>query len=134
MSLASKINDFLDQTGFFYLATVDGTQPKLRPLGAHLEKDGHVYFGIGSHKNVYRQILNNPLVEIVAYTNGQWLRYTGKVVFVDDSEVSEFFLSQHPELRKIYNAQTGNKLKPFYLENSTALLIDMRGNTVEITE
>ena len=43
----SKINDFLTDAGMFFLATVDGDQPKLRPLGLHLEMDGKVLFGIG---------------------------------------------------------------------------------------
>ena len=42
----SKVNDFLTEAGVFFLATVDGDQPKARPLGAHLEMDGkHYYYG-----------------------------------------------------------------------------------------
>lgn len=78
----SKINDFLTQAGVFFLATADGTQPKLRPLGAHVEMDGKVLFGVGDFKDVYKQMLANPLVEIAAaLPDGHWLRYTGKAVF-----------------------------------------------------
>ena len=50
----SKMNDFLTEAGVFFLATVDGDQPKLRPLGAHVELDGKVIFGVGDFKNVYK--------------------------------------------------------------------------------
>ena len=50
----SKVNDFLSEAGVFFLATVDGDQPKCRPLGAHMEMDGKVIFGVGDFKNVYK--------------------------------------------------------------------------------
>ena len=130
----SKVNDFLQQAGFFYLATTDGMQPKIRPIGAHFERDGKVFFGIGSHKNVYRQMQANPLVEIVAFDKGKWLRYTGKAVFADEPEIAETFLNQFPNLREVYNEQTGNRMMIFYLENPTAMLMDAAGNGTEITE
>ena len=57
----SKINDFLTEAGTFYLATIDGSQPKLRPLGLHFELDGKVCFGVGKFKNVYKQMQANLL-------------------------------------------------------------------------
>ncbi|WP_373825791.1 pyridoxamine 5'-phosphate oxidase family protein [Bacteroides heparinolyticus] len=83
----SKIGDFLRETGVFFLATTDGNQPKIRPFGAFLEKDDKVIFGVGDFKNVYRQLVNNPLVEVVACKpDGHWLRYTGKAVFETDEK------------------------------------------------
>ena len=60
----SKVNDFLSEAGVFFLATADGDQPKVRPLGAHMEMDGKVLFGVGDFKEVYRQLVANPKVEI----------------------------------------------------------------------
>ena len=78
----SKVKDFLAEAGIFFMATVDGDQPKLRPLGAFLEEDGKLIFGVGDFKNVYRQMRANPLVEIAACKkDGHWLRYTGRAVF-----------------------------------------------------
>ncbi len=58
----SKVNEFLSETGVFFMATVDGNQPKLRPLGAHMEVDGKIIFGVGDFKNVYKQMVANPLL------------------------------------------------------------------------
>ena len=103
----SKVNDFLTEAGVFYLATVDGDQPKVRPLGAHLEMDGKVLFGVGDFKEVYKQLVANPKVEIAcAKPDGHWLRYTGKVVFDTDPKYAEANLEAIPALRNIYNEET----------------------------
>ena len=124
----SKVNDFLTEVGVFFLATADGDQPKLRPLGAHLEMDDKVIFGVGDFKNVYKQIAANPKVEIVACKpDGHWLRYTGKAVFEEDPKYAEAMLDMMPDLRNIYNEETGNKMMTFHLEDATAVDIPVMG-------
>ena len=124
----SKVNDFLTEAGVFFLATVDGDQPKVRPLGAHFEMDNKVLFGVGDFKDVYKQMVANPKVEIVACKqDGHWLRYTGKAVFEEDPKYAEAVLDMMPDLRNIYNEQTGNKMMIFHLEDATAVDIAMMG-------
>ncbi len=124
----SKLNDFLNEAGVFYLATVDGDQPKLRPLGAHFEFDGKEMFGVGDFKAVYRQLLANPKVEIVAtHPDGKWLRYTGRVVFETDPKYAEMALEAMPNLKGIYNEETGFKMMMFHLEDATGVVIAMMG-------
>ena len=75
MADMSKISDFLKEAGIFFMATADGNQPKLRPLGAFLEADGKIIFGVGDFKDVYKQMIKNPLVEIAACKHERhWLR------------------------------------------------------------
>ena len=125
----SKINDFLTEAGLFFLATVDGDQPKVRPLGAHLELDGKVLFGVGDFKDVYRQLQTNPKTEIVACKpDGHWLRYTGTAVFEEDPKYAEAFLEAMPHLRNIYNDETGHKLCFFSLKDAVAVDIPMMGD------
>lgn len=124
----SKINDFITEAGVFYLATVDGDKPRLRPLGAHMEMDDKVIFGIGDFKDVYKQMVKNPNVEIVACKqDGHWLRYSGKAVFETDEKYAEAMLDGAPHLRKIYNAETGKKMMCFHIEEATALDIPVMG-------
>ncbi len=124
----SKINDYLTEAGVFFMATVDGDQPKLRPLGAHFEMDGKVIFGVGDFKSVYRQMTVNPKVEIVAAKkDGHWMRYTGKAVFETDPKYAEVMLDGAPYLREIYNEKTGNKMMCFHLEDATAVDIEVMG-------
>ena len=125
----SKVNDFLTEAGTFFLATADGDQPKLRPLGLHFELDDKVLFGIGDYKNVYKQLVANPKTEIVACKpDGHWLRYTGKAVFETDEKYAAAALEVMPQLKDIYNETTGFKMKVFHLEDATAVDIPMMGD------
>lgn len=123
----SRLNDFLTEAGTFFLATADGSQPKCRPIGAHLEKDGKILFVIGQHKDVYRQLQKNPLAEIVAFSKGKWLRYTGKAVFDTDGESEHAMIEAHPYLSKMYNGETGHKIAVFHLTDAEANIIGMAG-------
>ncbi len=129
----SKVNDFLTEAGVFFLATADGDQPKVRPLGAHFEMDGKVCFGVGDFKDVYREMAANPKVEIVACKpDGHWMRYTGRAVFETDPKYAEAMLDGSPNLRSIYNEQTGKKMMVFHLEDATAVDIAVMGPGVDL--
>ncbi len=129
----SRLNDFLTEAGMFFVATNDGAQPKLRPFGAHVEIDGKVIFAVGDFKAVYRQMLANPLCEIVACKpDGVWLRYTGKIVFDDDPKYQEAMFASSPLLKEIYNEKTGFRMKTFHLEEATAFIMPPMGQPEQI--
>ncbi|MBQ0104443.1 MAG: pyridoxamine 5'-phosphate oxidase family protein [Armatimonadetes bacterium] len=124
----SVIGDYLKECGVFFLATCDGDQPKLRPLGAYIEADGKVMFGVGDFKNVYKQLVKNPKAEIVACKkDGHWMRYTGRAVWDEDPKYGEMILDKIPSLRNIYNEETGNKMMVFHLENAVCVDIPVMG-------
>ncbi len=124
----SRINDFLSEAGIFYMATCDGDRPRVRPLGAHIDMDGKVVFSVGDFKKVYRELLANPNVEIVATkADGHWLRYTGRVVFETEDKYSKALLERNPKLKDIYNEKTGHRMMCFHLEDATALDIPVMG-------
>ena len=93
-----------------------------------MEMDGKVLFGVGDFKEVYKQLLANPKVEIAcAKPDGHWLRYTGKAVFETDPKYAEASLEAMPMLKNIYNEETGHKLMMFHLEDAVAVDIPMMG-------
>lgn len=61
-----KVDEILSKAQVFYLATADGDKPKVRPLGFHLLFENKIYFGVGTFKAVYKQLEENPNVEIAA--------------------------------------------------------------------
>ncbi len=131
----SKINYFLTKAGVFFLATVDGDQPKLRPLGAHFEMDGRILFGVGDFKDVYKQLSANPKTEIVACKpDGHWLRYTGRAVFETDPRYEAAALEAMPNLKRIYNEQTGHRMMMFHLEDASAVQIAVMGEGENLME
>ena len=127
-----EISAFIDEAKIFYLATVDGDQPKNRPLGGHHIYDGRLMFTVGDHKEVYRQMQTNPKVEIVAFSKGKWLRYTGKAVFETDPKYSAMALEGNQFLQNVYNEASGRHLALFHLEDARAALLDGGGNPVQV--
>lgn len=125
-----RINDLLEGAGVFYLATSDGDQPKLRPLGAHQVSDGKVWLGVGEFKNVYRQLRKNPKCEVVALQKegGRWLRWSGRAEFAEGKEgerLEELFLTAMPHLKAIYDGTPGKRMMCFTLADARAELIPL---------
>ena len=123
MNGIEKVNEFLNEAGVWYFLTTDEEQPKGRPFRFHLLKDGKLYFGTGTFKNVYHQMERNPHVEILAVKGGEFLRYDGEVVFEDtetNRQMSEAVLAKAPAMQKIYNDETGYELGMFHLKNGHA--------------
>lgn len=127
MEAIQHVNDFLTQANTFYLTTVDGNQPKCRPVAFHMLCGEQLYFGVGDFKEVYKQMQKNPNVEFCATVGTDFLRYYGKAVFEKSYHIAEKVLAAAPAMQKIYNEKTGYKLAIFHLENATAEFRNMLG-------
>lgn len=128
-----RIINFLKENPTFYFATVDGDKPKVRPFGFFMEHNGKLYFGMGKHKQSYQQIVANPNVEVcTADAKGQWIRISGVAVLNDSEEIMSKVFETMPDLKKIYNEETGKSLAPFYLKNGVAEIADLKGNFEKI--
>ena len=125
MDKITAVENFLREVPVFYLTTLNGTRPRCRPIGFHLLKDGKIYFGVGTFKEVYQQMQDSPYVEICACKGGQFLRYYGEAVFGTDNVIADSVLESSPSLKKIYNQETGYKLGIFHLENALAEFHEM---------
>ncbi|MDL2226263.1 pyridoxamine 5'-phosphate oxidase family protein [Deltaproteobacteria bacterium OttesenSCG-928-M10] len=122
---------FLQANKVFYLATAKGDEPKVRPLGFVMEYDGKLYFGVGDQKDVYKQMVANPKVEI-STTNpetGQWIRIHGKAAFDPRPELFTAAVKVLPMLKDMYGDPAGPKLGCFYLTEAEAIFYDMQGNS-----
>ena len=114
-----KVVDFLKNAGTYYLATVDGDQPRVRPFGtAHIFED-KLYIQTGKVKDVSKQIHANPKVEVCAFKDGKWLRIAGELVEDDRIEARQSMLDAYPSLAGMYKADDGNT-EVFYFKNATA--------------
>ena len=124
MSDIAKINDLITRAEVFYLATVDGDRPKCRPLGFHLLDGDKIYFGVGTFKEVYKQMQANPNVEISAWDGEHILRYYGKANLDKNEAIAEKAFELMPELAEIYKSN-GWEMGIFYLEDATAEIRNM---------
>ena len=115
-----KVLKFLKDAETYYLATVEGDQPRVRPFGtAHIFK-GKLYIQTGKVKDVSKQLHQNPKAEICAFKNGEWLRVSGKLIEDDRNEARQSMLDAYPSLQKMYKADDGNT-EVFYFEEATAI-------------
>ena len=114
-----KVTKFLEEAETYYLATVEGDQPRVRPFGTALLYEGKLYIQTGKVKDVSRQIAANPKVEICAFQGGKWLRLAGELVNDDRREVKEAMLEKMPSLKAMYSADDDNTQVLFF-KNATA--------------
>jgi len=116
-----EVYEFLRTCGVYYLATVDGDQPRVRPFGTAVIYQQNLYIQTGRKKNVARQMLTHPKVEICPYDPGKgvWLRIEAKVVADERLEAKQYVLDQYPQLKSMYKADDENTLV-LYLKDVTA--------------
>ena len=114
-----RVLDFLKGAGTYYLSTVEGNQPRVRPFGTINEFEGKLYIQTGKVKNVSKQLHANPKAEICAFKDGEWLRVAGTFVEDDRMEAREAMLEAYPDLKAMYSADDGNT-EVFYIKDATA--------------
>ena len=114
-----RVCKFLKDAGTYYLATVEGDQPRVRPFGTAHIFEGKLYIQTGKVKAVSRQLAANPKVEICAFMKGKWLRVAGELVEDDRVEAKASLLEAYPSLQKMYAADDGNT-QVWYFKNATA--------------
>lgn len=115
-----RVCEFLKSAGTYFLATVEGDQPRVRPFGTAHVFEGRLYIQTGKAKPVSKQIIANPKVEISAFKDGKWLRISGELVEDDRVEAKKSMLDAYPELRGMYDENDGNT-QVFYFKNATAV-------------
>lgn len=114
-----RVLQFLKDVETYYLATMDGDQPRVRPFGTVNLFEGRLYIQTGKVKDVSKQIHANPKVELCAFKNGEWLRLAGVLVEDDRREARQSMLDAYPSLQGMYSADDGNT-EVFYFEDATA--------------
>ena len=114
-----RVVKFLKNAVVYFLATEDGDQPRVRPFGTAHIFEGKLYIQTGKIKEVSKQILANPKVELCAFKDGEWLRVAGTLVEDDRLEAKESMLAAYPSLKRMYAADDGNT-QVFYFKDATA--------------
>ncbi len=114
-----KVVQFLKDAGTYYLATVDGDQPRVRPFGTAHIFEGKLYIQTGKSKDVSKQLHANPKAEICAFKDGKWLRVAGELVSDDRREAKVSMLEAYPSLQSMYSADDDNT-EVLYFKNATA--------------
>lgn len=117
--IMKRVHDFLKKADVYYLATVEGDQPRVRPFGTVNEFEGKLYIQTGKVKPVSHQIAANPKAEICAFCEGAWIRIACELVEDDRLEPKKSMLDAYPMLRGMYDENDGNT-QVFYMKDATA--------------
>ena len=127
-----RVCQFLKDAGVYYLATVEGDQPRVRPFGTAHIFENKLYIQTGKAKSCSKQILENPKVEICAFQGGTWVRIAGELVEDDRVEAKKSMLDAYPNLRGMYDENDGNT-QVLYFKNAVATFASFGGapETVE---
>ena len=121
MENVERAAKFLKDAETYYLATADGDQPRVRPFGTAHVYEGRLYIQTGKVKDVSRQILANPKVEICAFNGNEWIRIAGSLVEDDRVEARASMLDAYPSLKNMYAADDGNT-QVFYFKDAVATI------------
>ena len=114
-----EVYEFLKKCGTYYLATMDGDQPRVRPFGTNDIFEDKLYIQTGKIKPVANQMKANPKIEISGMADGKWIRITAEAVLDDNIEAQKHMLDAYPSLQAMYKPGDGNT-EVYYLKNATA--------------
>ena len=116
-----EVQEFLKKCGVYYLATVDGDKPKVRPFGTAEIFEDHLYIQTGKKKDVFKQIEKNNNVELCGFIDGKWIRVAGKLQADDRKEAKKDMLDKNPNLRGMYDENDDNTIV-LYFESGIATI------------
>jgi uncharacterized pyridoxamine 5'-phosphate oxidase family protein len=116
-----EVYDFLKKAGVYYLATVEGDQPRVRPFGTYHIFEDKLYIQTGKVKDVSKQMRVNPRIEICAMSEGSWIRIQAIAVEDDRVEAKQSLLDAYPNLKDRYAADDDN-CQVLYLKDAVATI------------
>ena len=126
-----RVHDFLKKAEVYYLATVQGDQPRVRPFGTINEFEGKLYIQTGKVKPTSKQLAANPKAEICAFNDGTWIRVACELIEDDRFEARKSMLDAYPNLRHMYDENDGNT-QVLYMQNAKVTITSFGGAPVVI--
>ena len=109
-----KTCQFLKEAGTYYIATMDGDQPRVRPYGTIHIFEGRLYIQTGRVKNVAKQLMANGKVELCAMKGGEWIRVSGTLVEDPRREAKVSMLDDYESLKGMYSPDDGNTMVLYF--------------------
>ena len=125
----NRVVTFLNENPIQYLATVgrDG-KAKCRPFMFAGELDGKLWFCTNNQKDVYKDIQQNPEVELsVSSPAYAWIRLHGRAVFENNRAAKELCL-KNPIVKSQYDDAGNPIFEVFYLEAPHGVIADFSGD------
>lgn len=116
-----EVYEFLKAAGTYYLATMDGDQPRVRPFGTIDLFEDRLYIQTGKVKDVANQLKQNPKIEISAMYEDRWIRLEAEAILDENIDAQVHMLDNYPSLKSMYTPGDGNT-EVYFLQNVTAAI------------
>jgi uncharacterized pyridoxamine 5'-phosphate oxidase family protein len=120
-----EVYEFLKKCKTYYIATIDGDQPRVRPFGTVNIFEDKLYIQTGKSKDVSRQMMKNPKIEICTMNGGEWIRIQALAVEDDRVEAKQSMLDSYPGLQSKYSA-TDDNTQVLYLKDAIATITSFK--------
>jgi len=113
-----------------YLATVENDTPRVRGMQTYAVDERGILFQISSIKDVYKQLVKNPKVELCYSdkTSGAQIRVSGTAEFLQGQAVKEEALKNRPFLKSLVAAHGDDVIKVFRVAGAVASVWTMATN------
>lgn len=127
----SQVVDFFNEAKVYYVATIEGHKPKVRPFGATVAYKGRVYLTTNNQKDVFKQLLKNPHIAVSAMAGDKWIRVTGTAVFDYRSGAKEAMLTANPILKQKHTVEDSS-FEVFYIDDMKATIYSFNEPPIEL--
>lgn len=125
--------DFAQENPVCYVATSEEDQPRVRAFRMWFADESGFYFHTGSSKGVYRQLKNNPRVEVCFTSPGfeKMMRVSGEAEFLDNPRLRARLLEERPFLKAFVKGPNDDLLTIFRIPRGEAWFWTMAENLKE---
>ena len=123
-----EIIDFMKANPVCYLATAEGDRPHVRPLGMYKIDERGILLQLSTVKGMYRELVQNPKVELCFNGSGKMVRVSGMAEFIEDQGLKEEVVKARAFLKPLVDAQGWVAVKVFRLTNPVATVWTMATN------
>lgn len=104
------MDNTIEETAFEFLrsqkevafATIEDNKPKIRTFQIMKQEEKSLYFTTAPGKEVYRQLLRNPCIELLAMKENTFVRIAGEAVFDVNSQTAMNIYISTPILQQLY--------------------------------
>ena len=114
--------DYIKEQKVSYLATIEnGDQARVRPMNALVEINGQLTWCTNNQKEMFKQVVAHPKVEVCMFGNGKTVRISGRCVPTKDAEIKAKFLELQPNVAKFYGGKE-DTLEVLVFETARAIV------------
>lgn len=137
MKTIEEIREFANQNPATWVATAVADQPHVRAMAMWFADATGFYFHTGSQKRLFKQLSDNPKVELGFYNPGdgmktmQMVRLTGKIEQVHDAALEKKLFEDRPWLNGVFEAWPNDRIFIFRIAHGEAQYWNMGLNCRE---